>query len=222
MAFVFADVFTDDEPTGKYEAGGTTHVPYKIYRTVPRVDNEAVAVIEPNLERGPWIAGGACLRWYQGQPVGDSDIDVFCASAIQAKEVIDRVKSYGRYTVKFESENAVTLEYRSEHLGTLNTDKWIIQIITKRYYNSIKEVVDNFDISVCQLGTCGFDWELGNYTARDIREKNLRMNIPLHPDALKRLSKYWTYGYRPVPGLLDAVINNPIAKWEFNPSEDYT
>lgn len=210
-------------PNGKHEEGGEKKVPYKRYRTVNFADNEAVAIIDPNLKQGPWIAGGACLRWYQGQPVGDSDIDVFCANAKQAADVIERVKSYGRYTVKYESENAVTLEYRSEdYRSTKGVDRWIIQIITKRYYTSIDEIIHNFDVSVCQLGTCGFDWTVGDYTARDIREKNLRMNMPLQADALKRLTKYWTYGYRPVPGLLDAIVDNPTGKWEFNPSEDYT
>jgi hypothetical protein len=218
------DIFTEiTEATGKYEEGGKKSVPYTIYRTVNIVDNEPVAVIEPDFDRGPWIAGGACLRWYQGQPVGDSDIDVFCANAKQAADVIARIKSYGRYTVKFESENAVTLQYRSEHYGNcIGVDHWIIQVITKRYYTSVREIVDNFDVSVCQLGTAGFDWALGEHTARDIREKNLRMNIPLQPDAVKRLSKYWTYGYRPVPNLLDAIINNPTGKWEFESSEDYS
>lgn len=221
MAFIFTDIFTDGE-TGKYEEGGKKSTPYTNYHTVTIDDNEAVAVIEPDLEHGPWIAGGACLRWYQGLPVGNSDIDVFCANAKQAADVINRIKSYGRYTVKYESENAVTLEYRSEHYNTLLTGKWIIQVITKRYYASMQEVIDNFDLSVCQLGTAGFDWVIGEHTARDIREKNLRMNLPLHADAVKRLSKYWVYGYRPVPGLLAAIINNPIGKWEFNPSEDYS
>ena len=220
MAFTFTDLFADDEPNGQHEDGGKKKVPYTIYRSVHHYDNEPVAIVEPNLEHGPWIAGGACLRWYQGQPVGDSDIDVFCANAKQAADLISRIKSYGRYTVKYESENAVTLNYRSEESGS--SDTWIIQVITKRYYTSVKEIVDNFDVSVCQLGTAGFDWEIGEHTARDIREKNLRMNIPLHPDAVKRLSKYWTYGYRPVPGLLDAIVSNPVGKWEFNPSEDYT
>ena len=47
------------------------------------------------------------------------------------------------------------------------------------------------------------------------------MKMPLQPDAAKRLAKYWTYGYRPVPGLLEAVQNNPIGKTEFQIDGDY-
>jgi len=189
------------------------------YPTINRNDWEAVSVIAPDEKQGPWIAGGAPLRWYQGQPVGESDIDVFCANAKQAADVIDRVKAYGRHYEKFKSENAVTLDYNNKDNYS---QKWTIQIITRRYFSTMQEVLDNFDITVCQIGTDGNSWHLGKHTARDIRERNLRMNIPLQPDALKRLVKYWTYGYRPVDGLLDIIQNNPNAKWTFNAeTEDY-
>lgn len=184
---------------------------------VHRDDQEPVNLILPHLKEGPWIAGGACLRWYQNQPVGENDIDVFCSSAEQAQTVIDYVKSYGRYSTKFESENATTLGYWDKE----NKKQWTIQIIKRRYFTSLKDVIDNFDITVCQIGTAGNDWLLADHTARDIRERNLRMRIPLQPDAAKRLTKYWTYGYRPVDGLLDAVKNNPIAKQHYASDEDY-
>jgi hypothetical protein len=205
------DIFTDSV------SRASLPVSIHEYPTIPIVDREAVSTIEPDMNKGPWIAGGAPLRWYQGQPVGESDIDVFCASAKQAADVIERVKSYGRYSVKFESENAVTLSYYDKNNGS-----WTIQIITRRFFSSMQEVIDNFDISVCQVGTCGTEWILGQEAAKDIREKNLRMYIPLQPDAPKRLTKYWTYGYRPVPGLLSAIMNNPDTRWSYSIDEDYS
>lgn len=193
--------------------------PSTIYPVVPLEDNEAVTVIKPNLERGPWIAGGACLRWYQGLAVGENDIDVFCANAKQARDVIDNIKSYGRFVVKFESENAVTLDcWTKEDYNK----RWTIQIITRRYFASLEDVIGNFDISVCEVGTAGNEWKLGPFTARDIRERNLRFKMPLQSDAVKRLIKYWVYGYRPVEGTIDAIQNNPIARWQFDAeTEDY-
>lgn len=196
------------------------HKPVEVI-TMPCIhkdDQEPVSIIWPDLERGPWIAGGAALRWYQGQPVGESDIDIFCANAKQAADIIERVKSYGRYSTKFESENAITLEYASYEGWS---KRWTIQIITRRYFTSLQEVIDNFDISVCQIGTGGQEWQLGKNTARDIRERNLRMCMPLQPDAAKRLVKYWTYGYRPVEGLLDSVRFNPNGKWKYDADDTY-
>ena len=189
------------------------------FPTVHKDDSEPLTLIWPDIERGPWIAGGACLRWYQGLPVGDSDIDVFCANAKQAADVIENIKSYGRYSVKFESENAVTLSYHSKDDYSKN---WTIQIITRRYFGSLEEIISNFDISVCEVGTAGNQWQLGPFTGRDIRERNLRFKIPLQPDAMKRLIKYWAYGYRPVEGTIDTIQNNPNAKWQFGAeTEDY-
>lgn len=195
----------------------TTPMVINKYPLVHFSDWEAVTVVNPS-EHGPWIAGGSCLRWYQNLPVGESDIDVFCRNAKQASDVMDAIRATSRYHRKYESENATTFDVWSED----RSSRWTIQIITKRYYSDLKEVLDNFDLTVCQIGTDGNKWQLGNHTARDIREKNLRMCLPLQPDAAKRLTKYWVYGYRPVPGLLENIINNPIGNWKFNPEEDYT
>lgn len=189
----------------------------KEYPVIHRQDIEPLSIIEPDLKMGPWIAGGAPLRWFQNQPVGESDIDVFCRDVIQADEVINRIKSYGRYTVKYESDNAVTLDYWSK----TNNGRWTIQIIRRRFFKDIKDVIDNFDITVCQIGTTGNEWILGSNTARDIRERNLRFTMPLQPDAPKRLTKYWTYGYRPVEGTLEAIRDCPNLRWKYSQDEDY-
>jgi hypothetical protein len=113
----------------------------------------------------------------------------------------------------------VTLNYWTKKDYSNN---WTIQVITRRYFGSLQEVIDNFDITVCEIGTAGNEWIMGTSTARDIRERNLRFKMPLQPDALKRLTKYWAYGYRPVDGTLAAIQNNPNAKWQFgSETEDY-
>jgi hypothetical protein len=188
------------------------------FPTVHREDSEPLTLIWPDVKNGPWIAGGAALRWWQGLPVGESDIDVFCANAKQAEDIIERIKDYGRWQRKFESDNAVTLSYWSKNN---NSKTWTIQIIKRRYFKSLEDVINSFDMTVCEIGTGGNEWVLGKQTAKDIRERNLRLKLPLQPDALKRVVKYWTYGYRPVEGVLEAVQNNPIGKWQFELDEDY-
>lgn len=206
---IFTDLFEPARPTKELDI--------RRWNTVHPDDWEAVSIIEPDAAKGPWIAGGAALRWYQGLAVGENDIDVFCANREQVDNLVEQVKSYGRYSVKFDSDNATTLS----HWNKDSDHQWTIQIIKRRYYNNLQEVIDSFDMTVCEIGTCGNEWLLNKYTARDIREHNLRMKQPLQPDALKRLTKYWTYGYRPVPGLIEAVQNNPVAKWQFAIDEDY-
>ena len=211
------DIFNEMETLCKSD-GNNVPGGFDLYPTVPHNDREAVAIIEPDLKQGPWIAGGAALRWYQGLTVGDNDIDVFCANAHQAAKVIERIKSYRRYEVRHESDNATTLKYHRKDEWHTN---WTIQVITRRYFASLQEVIDNFDITVCQIGTTGTEWSMAPQTAQDIRQRNLRFNYPLSADAVKRLTKYWVYGYRPVPGTVEAISKNPDAVWKFDNTGDY-
>ena len=194
------------------------HVDIINYKTVHPTDREPVSIINPDIKKGPWIAGGAALRWYQGLPVGQSDIDVFCRNAQQAYTVIEHIKSFNRQHTTYESANAITLTYYQDN-GCEN--QWNIQVIKRRYFNSIEDVLNDFDLTVCMVGTGGYEWRLGPETARDIREKNLRFLLPLRANAPKRLTKYWTYGYRPVEGTIEQICNNPDTQWEFDPMDDY-
>lgn len=219
MGSILTDIFDDFRESFAQPKHTNYGKPVEIIR-VPcchNEDQEPVTIIWPDAKHGPWIAGGAALRWYQGLPVGENDIDIFCSSAEQVQQVIDNIKSYGRFSTKFESENAITLSYH----GKDGLKYWTLQIIKRRYFKDLQDVLDSFDITVCQIATGGQEWVMGKHTARDIREMNLRMNIPLQPDAAKRMAKYWTYGYRPVEGLLEAVQTNPVAKKEFTNDGDY-
>lgn len=184
------------------------------FNTVHQIDFEPVYIVRPDMKKGPWIAGGAVMRWYEGKPVGSSDIDVFCHDAKQADAVIARVKQTGRCAIAHESDNAVTLKYWAD--GMLPESAWTIQIIRRDFFKDAQSVIDRFDISVCKILTDGYKVALGEYTARDLRSKTLRMNMPLRNDAAKRYIKYLTYGYRPIDGLHDAIINNPGGEWVFN------
>lgn len=180
-------------------------------------DLEPMSVIEADWGRGPWIAGGAALRWYQGKPIRKSDIDIFCKSPKQVQEVIERIKSWGRCNEKFDSENALTLEYYRYEPWTT----WNLQIIKHRFYNSPQEVIDAFDLGVCRVATDGHHWLLGQGTAQQIRRKELVFKEPLAPDALKRLLKYTAYGYRASDEQHQAILDNPESIWDFEFHSDY-
>lgn len=217
MGSILSSMF-DDFAYSSPKIDSAKKVVIENFATVHSDDYEPVSIIAPDAKDGPWIAGGSCLRWYQGLPVGENDIDVFCRNKLQAERLIERIKSFGSFSVKFESENAVTIEHSNKEDWN---KRWTIQIITRRYFNDLKDVINSFDITVCEIGTTGYDWELGSFTARDIRERNLRFKMPLQPDAPKRLTKYWTYGYRPVEGTIESICDNPNTRWTFAHDEDY-
>ena len=183
---------------------------------VNKADWEPISVIEPDEESGPWIAGGACIHWFSGQPVNGSDIDVFCKNPAQSKKVIDRIQSYGRHDIMAETDNAVTFRYYNKDD---DEKSWLIQVIICRYFDTLPEILDSFDLSVCQIGTAGDKWTLGKHTALDIKNKKLRFVNELRPDSVKRLTKYWTYGYMPVEGTLEMLLTNDDIEWNFKHEE---
>ena len=192
------------------------------YPTVPEQDWPALDIIQPNAKDGPWIAGGSCLKWYQGQTVNMSDIDVFFRDAFQLRRVMNRIEDTKRCHVKYRSDNAITYEYTTERDSLEDSyTVFTIQLIQHKYFNSMQEVIDRFDFSVCQVATCGEEWVLGEHTARDIRTRSLRAVGDVKGDIAKRLTKYWIYGYRPVDGLMNDIISNPNTKYKFNQDEDY-
>jgi hypothetical protein len=189
----------------------------KDYPLVHADDQEPVRVICPT-PQGPFIAGGSCLQWYQQKPIDQADIDIFCVDKHQVNELKQRLHAQATVQEKYHTENALTYSYVSK---SKRSRYWTVQIITKRFYDSLQDVVNSFDISVCQIGTDGTNWAMGEHTASDIRNKVLRMNYPLQPQAAKRLVKYCTYGYRPVDGLIENIVQNDISTWKFTSMEEY-
>lgn len=189
----------------------------KDYPLVHADDQEPVRVICPT-PQGPFIAGGSCLQWFQQKPIDHADIDIFCVDSNQVKELKQRLHAQATVQEKYHTENALTYSYVSKSKRSLYHT---VQIITKRFYDSLQDVVNSFDISVCQIGTDGTNWAMGEHTASDIRNKILRMNYPLQPQAAKRLVKYCTYGYRPVDGLIEDIVHNDMSTWKFTSMEEY-
>lgn len=177
-----------------------------------------VDYLGPDFDTGPWVVGGAPLRWYQGQSVGLSDIDVFCANQEQASRVTQQMIDIGGYQA-MTTENAVTLKVpdpfvddeqfvaKNASLPFTVPREITVQVILKKFFNNIDEVFDHFDISVCQVATDGFSFKLGQRTARDIRHKVLRFE-KYRADSLKRMIKYVAYGYMPSPHTYNEVIKN--------------
>lgn len=173
------------------------------FLTMIESDKEIVELLAPNIKNGPWIAGGACLQWYHKKPVGDHDIDVFFKSKEQLNKCFKR---FNRDFI-YESEDAITISY---NYGTIynNFQHYTIQFIKRRFYENVTELLDNFDITVCQIASDGKDMIYGKTTLSDIENKRLVINKPYTKNAPKRLAKYWVLGYNPEPGVVTEIIND--------------
>jgi hypothetical protein len=196
------------------------------YPTIHSNDHIPASIIKPDYLNGPWIAGGAAMAWYQNNPV-QGDIDVFCNNKEQAEKLIDYIENSidmrpmnGSIQIIFKTENATTFDVSICDQNYRLVSIWKIQIITCKYFDTIQDVINGFDLTVCQVATAGNEWVLGEKTAKDLRERNLRF-IHITSDSPKRLTKYWCYGYRPVPGTLDAIKAIPLTDWSYHGQEDY-
>jgi len=184
-------------------------------------DKATLNFIKPDWEKGPWIAGGAPLAWYNGEAV-TTDIDVYFKNEQDFNKLHktfkeEEVKSNNLFNffetaknkdvrIIHTSDNAITIRYK---------ERWTIQLIRHTYYNDPQAIIDNFDISVCQLVTDG-DMNLvyGSNTLIDIKSKTLRIEN-YRAGCVSRLVKYMAYGYDPIDGTLENIINIPNLDKDF-------
>jgi len=112
------------------------------------------------------------------------------------------------------SERAET--YEIQFHGVDNPHK--IQLIKARYHEDYTDLVNTFDISVCQVATDGVHWYVGEHFIEDMRERRLRI---VHQNAysLKRMIKYWAYGFTPDDETIQRVIDYQDTMWTFEGSE---
>lgn len=97
---------------------------------------------------------------------------------------------------------------------------YTIQLINAQYYKSAEDVINSFDISAIQIVSDGLTFKMGENTALDIKNKTLRYNKKLIDTSLKRIMKYWVYGYQPTPELLRELKASNI-KWDKTYDDNY-
>lgn len=169
----------------------------------------------------PYIAGGACLAWYQNRPV-DSDIDVYFHSRFHMESFKDNFehsamfKEQASYAIKSTSDNALTYG-----VTDIKTDKkWNVQLIKKNFQSNLEAVLDDFDITVCKIGFDGNRVVVRSTFARDEKYKLLKFDN-VNPQSHKRLVKYMAYGYQPAHHTFEQVCNSDNIDWTLTGTDHY-
>lgn len=161
------------------------------------------------------VAGGCALSWYQQQPVGLKDIDVWFKSQRnfdRLSEFLNREESRCRKV--YDTENAETWKI------TISTEMvYRVQLIKNKFYNRPEELIEDFDITVCQIATDGHTWWHSDRFCQDLKDRRLAMT-KTHPGSVKRLIKYWTYGFQPDDAVIQQISVNPETKWDFSNQTD--
>jgi hypothetical protein len=163
------------------------------------------------------IAGGCALSWYMNQPVGKRDIDIWFPNQKRFEAMSQELLSDSKFRKVFDTKDAETYKYQRP-----DSEYYRIQLIKNRFYNHPSDVISAFDITVCQIATDGETWWLGDQFSQDLKNRRLRLT-KTHPGSVKRLIKYWNYGFQPEDAELQVIIDNPETSWDYetNTDEEY-
>lgn len=176
---------------------------------IPNVDVKKFNFL--NLQKyGAVIAGGAALRWHSGLPVNKHDIDIWCPDSTQYTRMLAHLH-----------EHNTDHTHDTANATTFKRGPYKVQLI-KAHYASVEELLNSFDISVAQIATDGVRWYYGEHTLQDIKDRKLRVLFH-HNTILRRVFKYWTYGYTPDDETLQQLIQNTDITWDYTSanSDDY-
>jgi hypothetical protein len=185
---------------------------YQRFEICHKRDQTIIDLVKPNLETGPWIAGGSVLCWLNQEPVREHDIDIFVRDEAQYQQVLYRLRHNG-FQIHHDSGNAVTLKTYSAAAHTVQ--------VVKFFFESVDDLLTRFDFTVCAVATDGDKIHAVPQFQKDFEAKVLRLQGELKEDALKRIVKYIVYGYMPTNELLDAVyakkdLINTFAQDQYN------
>jgi hypothetical protein len=174
----------------------------------------AINTIAPNLETGPWIAGGAAMKWFLGENVGRKtnyedfsslhDIDVFCANNEQLVQVRERLIKTNVCTERpYVTDNAETYKFKS-----YNDTQWKIQLVVCKFFDSAESLLDAFDFVCCGIATDGNKYIMLPNAASDLNNKILNINRYNPTTVLARTLKYWSMGFTPSLELVEKISSD--------------
>jgi len=156
-----------------------------------------------NIEKGPWIVGGAVRRALCGLPMENGDIDIFCRSQEDVRKAIEFLFQECKATGSRSTANATNVDVR----GTP------VQIITKPFA-TLEECLASVDFNICVAATDGWRWVADMRFFEDITTKRLTMNSSAwRAQQPMRLVKYAEMGFVPEPGLLTRALRLDDEEW---------
>lgn len=156
-----------------------------------------------------WLAGGAIRCLFSGETI--QDYDLFFKNEQVLKQTIEKLDILKAKLV-FKCPKGELYTYR------INDMK--IQLITKRFYESAKELIDTFDFTICQFSFDTETVEIGDNSIHHLIKKELHVNKLEYPVAtMNRLVKYSKKGYKHSIACMEIFekIQSGVLNNEFNP-----
>ena len=161
----------------------------------------------PTLEwrRGPWLAGGAIRRMFDGTP-GESDFDLFFSDEAQLQACLESLLQRPGVKLLYQNDLNVTLQVTPEPEFGTTMPSFKLQLI-KFYFEGPEYVIDWFDYTNCQFISDGETLMVGEYTLYDIGRKQLRLhNLHHAASTVRRMLKYARQDYTVCDGTINELL----------------
>lgn len=186
---------------------------------------KALDRLPPLSNVGPWLAGGALRRTLLRQPL-ESDYDFFFASEGQYNLFCEKVKAAGGWQVH-KNEHNTMFRLPSVAPKSVGEDEFSdylpeieIQAITAQWYDSLEDVLESFDFTLCQFGYDGTRLVCGDYSLWDLGRKRLVPHkITFGTASMRRLLKYTNQGFTICAGGLSNILEQVVAEPEIIKAE---
>ena len=167
-------------------------------------DSELVRILhhlpKPS-ENGPWLAGGAIWKAIENMPL-DCDIDFFFKDKIQYEEYVRKLNSIPYvYHIVTEKKNDYNITFGFHIYERNRYNKTIpLQYISFRFCNSLEELLNSFDFTVCQFGFDGQQLLIGDTTLEDLKNRIIRFNsVASCSNTAHHVKKYLDKGFTVPP-----------------------
>lgn len=163
--------------------------------------------IDKLLETGLCLLGGGSLRTLIDWRDTIKDIDLFFTQNNNVEEVKTFLKESG-YNEVFACPKGELFTYKKGEVK--------VQLICKRFYADLYDLVNSFDIVACCAGWDGDKLVTHNNWVKDIKLKQITFNQITYPVAtIARVYKYLKKGYHYSPtSLADLVIQINEGKFD--------
>lgn len=138
-------------------------------------------------EDGQVILAGGALRCLVDPNEEIVDYDLFFKNTTDLVDTRNELEAFGFRKV-FECPQGELYTYVRKSMK--------VQLIVKRYYKDVKDLLDSFDFTACQIAIFEGNLYIAREAIRDIKRKRLNLNTIEYPVAtLNRIQKYIKKGY---------------------------
>lgn len=159
-------------------------------------------VLPPLSENGPWIAGGSLLRTYLNLRL-TTDIDIFFKDKSQYDDYnikLDAIsKKYGESPNNnlFRIDSRESVDWHRTYSIVFRNKNYKLQLIHKKFFTGVCNLLDSFDLNICQIGFDGTHLFHAENCITEIDNREIKIEtVNLPQVALKRLIKYSSLGFK--------------------------